>query len=205
MKRKMMMRFTPMVLMLSLCLVVTGCEKKPDDRPLIVLSFGGAWLEVLTEVIFKPFESKHKVPVKVIQYDGQYDWIKTMVEFDSVFLDVVDAEGNILIFGSGEGVLEPIDYTAVDKSQLLSIATHPNGVGVVAWSWVLAYNSEAFKEGQAPRTWKDFFDLETFPGPRGLQNDPRRTLEMALLADGVALENLYPLDLDRALIRAKSF
>src|SRR5690606_19362858 len=46
--------------------------------------------------------------------------------------------------------------------------------------------------------WKDFWDVKRFPGLRAMSNSPINTLEQALLADGVPMNDLYPLDLDRA-------
>ena len=40
--------------------------------------------------------------------------------------------------------------------------------------------------------------MEKFPGRRSLRKNPIDTLEQALLADGVPLDKLYPLDVDRA-------
>ena len=40
--------------------------------------------------------------------------------------------------------------------------------------------------------------MKAFPGPRSLENSPKGNLEFALLADGVAPDKLYPLDVDRA-------
>lgn len=40
--------------------------------------------------------------------------------------------------------------------------------------------------------------MKNFPGTRALRNDPTTVLEAALLADGVARDKLYPLDVDRA-------
>ena len=53
--------------------------------------------------------------------------------------------------------------------------------------------------GKAPTSFADFFDTETFPGKRGAYDYVTGGLpEMALIADGVAPEALYPLDTDRA-------
>ena len=37
----------------------------------------------------------------------------------------------------------------------------------------------------------DFFDLENFPGKRGLRRGPKPNLEMALMADGVPADYVY--------------
>jgi putative spermidine/putrescine transport system substrate-binding protein len=55
----------------------------------------------------------------------------------------------------------------------------------------------AFPNG-GPTTWADLFDLKKYPGKRTLFDNPFGSLEVALLADGVAPDKLYPLDIDRA-------
>ena len=48
-------------------------------------------------------------------------------------------------------------------------------------------------------SFADFFDLQNFPGKRGVYNYVSGGLpEIALVADGVAPDALYPLDMDRA-------
>jgi hypothetical protein len=58
--------------------------------------------------------------------------------------------------------------------------------------------------GNFPNGWLVHFRnvalaSQKFPGQRGIRKSPSGTLEVALLGDGVAPENLYPLDVDRAL------
>ena len=40
-------------------------------------------------------------------------------------------------------------------------------------------------------TIADFFDTEKYPGKRGLRKNPKANLEMALMADGVAADDVY--------------
>ena len=47
----------------------------------------------------------------------------------------------------------------------------------------------------------DFFDLKRVPGKRMIRKDSQAMLEMALIADGVPLDKLYPLDVDRAIAK----
>jgi putative spermidine/putrescine transport system substrate-binding protein len=65
----------------------------------------------------------------------------------------------------------------------------------------LAYRTDVFK-GEKPKNWGDFWDVKKFPGPRALGAPigagAYGTLEIALLADGVPLDKLYPIDVDRA-------
>lgn len=133
--------------------------------------------------------------------DGPTDGakIKAQVESGSVTWDVVDIMDNWAVTNCGE-LLERIDYEIVDTSELMDGARPSDcGVPAIVTGNVLAYNEEKYGD-DAPRTWADFFDTEKFPGKRGIYaGNPSVTFEAALLADGVAPEELYPLDVDRAL------
>lgn len=180
-------------------LALVGCRRSAGPGgQIVVASYGGAWQEAQRATMFQPFAGARNVAVRDVTYDGQYAKIKEMVNAGRPEWDVVDVEGNMVILGAREGILEPIDSTVVKKSDLIEGALHPYGVGIVAWSWVLAYRGGVLTPEQAASSWKVFFDPQTVPGARGMRNDPRRTLEIALLADGVQPSQLYPLDVDRA-------
>ena len=74
----------------------------------------------------------------------------------------------------------------------------PYSVAYEFYSSVLAYSQKKYPEGRTPNSWADFWDVKKFPGRRALRNHPIATLEAALMADGVAPDKLYPLDVDRA-------
>ena len=63
------------------------------------------------------------------------------------------------------------------------------------------YDADKYKDNP-PDSWADFFNSKEFPGKRAVDGRPTPlsgTLEAALLADGVASDDLYPIDTDRAL------
>jgi putative spermidine/putrescine transport system substrate-binding protein len=62
----------------------------------------------------------------------------------------------------------------------------------------MSWRDEAVSGGAGPADWVEFFDTEKFPGRRGLADYAAFTVPIALLADGVAPADLYPLDVDRA-------
>jgi putative spermidine/putrescine transport system substrate-binding protein len=96
-----------------------------------------------------------------------------------------------------KGLLEPIGLKASDYPDIMPEAITPNWLGVDVYSTVLAYRADKFKDN-GPKSWADFWDVKKFPGRRCLRRSPLDTLEQALLADGVPLDKLYPLDVDRA-------
>jgi putative spermidine/putrescine transport system substrate-binding protein len=63
-------------------------------------------------------------------------------------------------------------------------------IPLIVYSTVFAYNTEAFPDNP-PQTIADVFDLEKFPGKRGMQKSPLYNLEWALMADGVPVDEVY--------------
>lgn len=168
-----------------------------DPQQLVVASFGGAWQEAQRRAMFEPFEAESGIEVTDVEYDGAYSAIRE--KGGAGEWDVVDVEPAELLRGAAEGIYEPIDYSGIDREALLESALHPYGVGLMTYAVVLGYDAAAFSDAaSAPATWADFFDLERFPGRRALRSTPEWMLEIALLADGVPRDELYPLDLDRA-------
>ena len=100
------------------------------------------------------------------------------------------------------GMLEKLDTSVVPLDQMEAGTYDDYGVNVEAYGITLAYNTTKFPDAAtAPKTMEDIFDVAKFPGKRCFFKYPEfgATLESALLADGVARDKLYPLDVDRAL------
>ena len=74
--------------------------------------------------------------------------------------------------------------------------------GIVAnyYSAAIAYSSKKYSKDNHPNTWADVWDVKKFPGPRILPAGtyPVKPNEVALIADGVPVDKLYPLDLERS-------
>ncbi|UUZ69074.1 extracellular solute-binding protein [Polaromonas sp. P2-4] len=102
-----------------------------------------------------------------------------------------------------KGLVEEMDYSLIDKKQVLPNLSRKYGIGNYLYSYIFAVNSQVVK-GKTPKTWADFFNLKDFPGKRALPGSSQGTLEAALLADGVDPAKLYPLDVDRAIAKIKS-
>jgi putative spermidine/putrescine transport system substrate-binding protein len=97
-----------------------------------------------------------------------------------------------------DGMLEPINYDLLPNAKGAIPGTRQKfGVAPYITLYQMSYNANAYK-AKAPNSWKDFWDVQNFPGPRSLGTWVAGVLEAALLADGVAADKLYPLDEDRA-------
>ena len=63
-------------------------------------------------------------------------------------------------------------------------------VGNILFSWNFAFNSPSFINSK-PSSAEDFFDVEKFPGKRGLYYLPKTNIEFALMADGINEKGVY--------------
>jgi putative spermidine/putrescine transport system substrate-binding protein len=169
---------------------------------MVFTSWGGTTQDAQKAAWADPFAAA--AGVKVLQ-DGPTDYgkLKAMVDSGNVTWDVVDVEYDFAIAAAKAGLLEPLDFKAIDKKSIDPRFVTDNAVGSFYYSFVLGYNKDVLKA--EPKTWADLFDEAKFPGKRTFYKwSAPGVLEIALLADGVAPDKLYPLDLDRAFKKLDS-
>jgi putative spermidine/putrescine transport system substrate-binding protein len=165
---------------------------------LTVVSWGGAYTRSQLKAYHEPFEKKTGIKINSEDYNGGIAQIKAQVESGNVKWDVVDLEPSDASRGCDEGVLEELDASVLPPAPDGTPATddfvdggiHDCWVASIVWSTVYAYDSDKFA-GAKPATIADFFDVETYPGKRGLRKTPLVNMEWALLADGVPVEEVY--------------
>lgn len=186
---------------LSAALVTISLATAPAlADPIVFTSWGGTTQDAQKEAWADRFTEETGIRVLM---DGPTDYgkFKAMVESGNVTWDVVDVEYDFAIKAAAEGLLEPIDFSIVDRERIDPRFVTDHAVGSFYYSFVLGHNDDMFSDNP-PQRWADLFDLENFPGKRTFYKwSAPGVLEIALLADGVEPENLYPLDLDRAFAK----
>ncbi|MCO5151486.1 MULTISPECIES: polyamine ABC transporter substrate-binding protein [unclassified Shinella] len=159
------------------------------SRDLTVVGFGGATQEAMRETLFKPYQEKAGAPLLEESYTGGIAKVKAMVETGTTTWDVVQMDENEMILACDQGLLEPFDWAGLPNSaDIIAPAKSDCGVGAFVWSKILAYDGD---KTSGVASWADFWNLEKWPGKRGLRKQARMTLEVALLADGAKPEELY--------------
>lgn len=182
------------------CVLLTGLASVPalaNDEKVYFAGWGGSIQENQREVFFDAFEEETGIEVVDVP-DAGFAKIKAMVESGDVRWDVVQSLGMWVPQGAEQDLWTPLDYDVIETENVPNTVVKEHGIGATTYGMIIAYNSDTFPGDSAPSTWPEFWDTEAFPGRRGLQDAPRYTLEMALMADGVAKDDLYPLDVDRA-------
>ena len=184
------------ILILSTALSGVGFAAQAD---ITMLSWGGAYGAAQNEAHVKPFTEATGIGTTMVDTDNPATPIKAMVEANNVTVDVISVEYADAIRLCDEGLLEPLDPAILSAGSdgtaamddFLPGAVTECSVATDIWSSIYAYDTTKFAEGAAPSTAADFFDLEKFPGKRGLKKGAKATLEFALMADGVAPGDVY--------------
>ena len=193
----------------ALALPSAGCGGPRRER-LTVVSWGGSYARAIDKAYLEPFAARTGIEVRLEDYNGGLAQVRAQVETGNVHWDVVDLETADAVSGCDEGILERVDTASLPPGadgapaleDFLPGSLFECAVGILFYSNVYAYNPEGVT-GAPPATAADFFDLERYPGRRGMRRVPHVNLEFALIADGVPLDEVYatldtPEGVDRA-------
>ena len=208
-----MKRFVPVLAALALA----ACGEAEQKESIVVVSWGGAYTKSQTEAYHKPYAAKTGVEIKSVDYNGGIAEVKAQSDSGNVSWDIVDFEVADAMRACDEGLLEKLDPNDLPAGADGTPAMQdfvPGGatdcyVATIVFSTVIAYDKTRFAQNP-PTKAADFFDLVNFPGKRGLRRqNPKATLELALLADGVAPADIYAVlstkeGLDRAFAKLDS-
>ena len=175
---------------------------RADKGELVVVTWGGSLVKAQRKAYFEGFEKETGIRIKDDTPPTPAK-LKTMVESGSITWDVIETDLAAILTMRKDSLLEPIDYGKLDKRAIDSIypATRlPDAVGSKIYSFNIVYNTKALPTGKHPRTWAEMWDGKKFAGGRSMNFGGGVTpqLEIALLADGVPRDKLYPVDVARA-------
>ena len=170
-----------------------------QTKQIVVADPGGPYTVAYRRAFYDPFEKATGIKVINVAREAQpVAQLKAMVQTKNYLWDVTTLTLSADIpYLESQKLLEPIGLKASDFPGVMPEAVTENWLGVDIYATILAYRTDKIKEA-GPKSWADFWDVKKFPGRRSLRRSPIDTLEQALLADGVPLNKLYPLDLDRA-------
>lgn len=161
---------------------------------------GGPFANGYRKAFYDPFTEETGIEVVSVARDAEPTaQFKSIVETGSYIWDVCTLTLSARLILEQNDLLDPLNLSPDMTADIMPEAVHPNFLGIDVYSTVFAYNTETVEK--APSNWAEFWDTEAFPGRRALRKNPIDTLEQALMADGVAPADLYPLDVDRAFAK----
>jgi putative spermidine/putrescine transport system substrate-binding protein len=170
-------------------------RSRADTIKLTFCSWGGALSDLEKTALLDPFGKTRGFEV-VPASPTNYAKLKAMVEAGPPEWDLVDVGGRFI--WQGADLLEPLDMSLIPNAKALDSSwVAAKGIFTSTGATVVAWNTKAFPAGAEPKSWKDFWDVKTFPGPRGLYKPFYYNYEAALLAAGTARADIYPVTDDK--------
>lgn len=166
------------------------------SESLVWVDGGGAYHDAVQKGVLTPWQDKTGDKITSVAGTDNAK-LRAMVEVNRVVWDVYNGDNT---WGTDVDAtwLVPLDYSVIPKDQILPGFATEYRVANMIYSIQLAYNTDKIKT--PPTGWADFFDLGKYPGKRAVMDySAGGIFEIALLADGVPADKLYPLDIDRAI------
>jgi putative spermidine/putrescine transport system substrate-binding protein len=175
-----------------------GGAAKAADARIVFASWGGSWEKAWRKAWADPFQAETGIPI-VYAPDNTLGKLQAMVDAGKTEWDLIEGNPELSSVGGEKGLLEKLDFNIIDRSKVMDRPEFKSDYSVpqVIYGRVLIYRTEL---AEKPQGWDSFWDVQRFPGKRAFFNRVEAgVMEAALLADGVPADQLYPIDIDRAL------
>jgi len=167
---------------------------------LTIVSWGGAYEESQRRAYYEPYTEM--TGTEIIQESRSAQGlagVRAQVEAGNVTWDIVDMLEADSMRGCDDGVLEVIDHDEILKpapdgtppTEDFILELRDCYIPQILYSTVLAYSTDRFGEGDEPTLVDHVWDMDEYPGRRSLRRVPAANMEWALVADGVAMDEVY--------------
>jgi putative spermidine/putrescine transport system substrate-binding protein len=167
----------------------------------VVRTPGGVFDDVKRETVYEPF--RKETGIEVVPVAATTAKLMAMMKSGQNELDLIDTGDSTLLELELSNYLQPVPYNEfklTNPADIDPVVKRKFQVGSFIYAMVLGYNAKAIAKGSEPKSWAEFWDIKKWPQRRTLPDMASGTpsLEFALLADGVPMNKLYPIDIERA-------
>ncbi|GAA3198669.1 extracellular solute-binding protein [Microbacterium terregens] len=147
-----------------------------------------------------PFTAETGIKIESVSSPSAVAQIQTMVDAGNVIWDMTH-KGSYTANQYCGTLFEELSFDGLSVDAFPEGSTTPCSRPVARYGSAFAYDAAVYTD-KVPTKITDFFDVETFPGKRViLGTNARGVLEAALVADGVHPDDLFPMDVDRAIAK----
>lgn len=182
----------------ALGIAAPSLVRAQSSQRIVFANWGGSWEAAMKKAWWEPFTKE--TGIQVVGATGNtLGRLQAMVDAKRVEWDIMEGLPELARVGEEKGLLEKIDFNVVDRSGIMNRPEFFTDYSIpeVIFGRVLTYST---KLPEKPTSFAALWDTKKFPGKRALFNRVESgILEMALIADGVAPDKLYPIDVPRAL------
>lgn len=172
-----------------------------QGKTLNVAGYGGALNNYLTKDFAEPFEKKTGIKVNFGSGASLALAKLQAMSGSAAQWDMINLTGGEYVEAVKQKLIVPYDYSVIDASHVPPEYKEEYGIKFSLYLFVMCWDRKKMPDDKAPKSWTEFWDTQRFPGKRSLDANisDGSTLEQALLADGVPIDKLFPLDVERAL------
>lgn len=195
--------------------------KEPEPPPvngLRLIARTSAYLTAQRRAIHAPFVAQTGTPIVVLAWPAAGSPLQELANGQASW-DLAEVDSDEAARACEAGQLEKIDSThlakgadgALVEQDFIAGGLTACSVASVSWSSLIAYDKRAWPAqaqtagargakrtkaavptaARTPSALRDLFDVAALPGKRALRRTPRYLLEMSLIADGVAPDQVY--------------
>jgi putative spermidine/putrescine transport system substrate-binding protein len=166
---------------------------------LTIADYGGVTTVAHRKAFYEPFEKETGIRIISVAHGSDpVTQFKLAVDSGSHIWDIcVVTPDHVERLVGKKNYLAPLGIAPGEVKNILPGMLTENWFGYSVYAVLMAYRTDKYPKN-GPTGWKDFWDTQKFPGRRGLYRAPIGLFENALLADGVAPHDLYPIDVNRA-------
>jgi putative spermidine/putrescine transport system substrate-binding protein len=166
------------------------------QKTITISSWGGAFQKAQREAWFNLVEKELGITIKEDTTSGVAD-VRAQVASGRPTWDLTTQGAYTCRLLEKEGKLEKLDSAIVNDPGVPKDLKSDYCISQIVYSVAIGWRMKAFGD-KKPEGWSAFWDTKNFPGQRSMRRHPIYNLEAALIADGVPMDKLYPLDVERA-------
>lgn len=165
-----------------------------------IAGYGGVSNDAILKAWAEPFEKQTGIKVNM-GANASLALAKLQAQSGNPQWDIVGLDGSELPTAVKQNLLERIDPAKVDMSKVPPYLKTPYGFKYAVYFFTKVYDQRKIPDANAPQTWAAFWDTARYPMKRSVYQNVAdgSVLEAALMADGLPISQVYPLDVERAL------
>jgi len=169
--------------------ILVGGMAIAQAADVVIVTPGGASQEAARKALWEPAAKKLGM---TFESDTSESWTEARAQVDAgaVTWDIVSLNMGEVQLAVDAGVIEKLPADIVDRNDFVPGSVNDYCVGNSVFSTVIGYSTAKFGDS-GPSNMVEFWDVNKFPGKRGLYRSPRGNIEAAVLALGKSQSEVY--------------
>jgi putative spermidine/putrescine transport system substrate-binding protein len=179
------------LLRISLAAIAVSVALPAYAQTVTITTAGGDYGNAIKEAMWAPAAKELGLDVREETQSDGLAALKMQVTSGAITTDIIHLGSPEGAQAAAQSLLEPLDYKIIDPNSVPAGAKSDYCYPFDSYGTVMSWNTKTYGEAP-PKTWAEFWDVANFPGRRALRANAQDLIEIALLSDGVAPADVYP-------------